>query len=69
MNDAIKKIVLEIAQNIPKNKPYKVTRSLSLENKNFVRLQEYCRNHGVPTGEVIDKLIRAFLESILEKEN
>jgi hypothetical protein len=61
-NNSIKQIVADVTNNVPTKKPLKTNRTLSLNDANFRELQTYCREHGVKTSDVLDRLIETFLK-------
>ena len=64
VSDAIKKLAAKVRDHAPKAKVSKSTRTLSLAEPNFSKMQSYCRAKGLPVSEVVDELIAAFLAEI-----
>ena len=42
----------------------KHNRTLSLDSENFLKLQNYCREKGIPVNSWVDHLIKEFLDAL-----
>jgi hypothetical protein len=65
-SDKMSKLVRELADFKRDEKRGRHNRTLSLDTKNFLLLQEYCKSRDLRCAEVIDKLIGEFLTTLDE---
>lgn len=66
-DDPLRKIASSLKGRQPVKKVHKVTRSLSLAEPDFTILQNYCKTKGMFTSDMIDILIKAYLETIKDE--
>ena len=66
MSDKIKKLANEIKEFQPQPKKGKTHRTLVMIEPEYTQLQQYCQSKGLTASDVINKLIKVFLEEIKE---
>jgi hypothetical protein len=66
-DDPLDKLAARLKASKPPKKVSKTTRTLNLVEPEFSVLQEYCKSKGVFTSEIIDVLIKTFLDKIKDE--
>ena len=64
--DEIKKLAKQVKSGKLLDKPYKVDKTLRMEEPNFTILNDYCKSKGLFVSDVINKLIAIFLADITD---
>jgi hypothetical protein len=63
-DDPLDKLAREIKARKPPPKTAKATRTMSLAEPDFTIFAAYCRYKGIPHSEMLDHLIKIFLERV-----
>lgn len=58
------RLIEEFSSYEKRPKRSKHNRTLSLDTEYFLKLQEFCKERGVPVSEILNRLMQEFLESL-----
>lgn len=65
-DDPLDKLAQDIKARKPPAKTQKATRTLLLAEPQFTIFQRYCQSKGLPHSEVIDSLVKVFLDKVAD---
>lgn len=66
MKDRMQQLVRELAEHQAPEKRPKHNRTLYLDQRNYLQLQQYCRSKGLKASDVMDRLLSEFIGSLVE---